>query len=274
MLNRLKTLFRAEPTPAAQPAPDAQPSKVPMIFLKDMVMSGWMNKESSQLMTGFPVGPQDTLLDIGCGEGGYALFSARQGASIILADVDAAKLQTARQRLEAQGAQNVQTLVTDADPILLPDNSVSRVVAMEVLEHVDDPKRFVAELVRVAGPGAKLLLTVPDELNEGIQKEIAPPAYFEKPNHIRIFKRGELKALAEEAGLIIEHETQYGFYHSVWWSFFWACERQELSPPWDPLLEQWASTWATLLSMPDGMRIKQALDATLPKSQVIVARKP
>ena len=274
MLNRLKTLFRAEPTPAPQPIPAARPSKVPMTFLKDMVMSGWMNKESSELMTGFPVGADDTLLDIGCGEGGYALFSARQGAAIILADVDAAKLDTARQRLEAQGAQRVQTLVTDADPILLPDNSVSRVVAMEVLEHVDDPRKFVAELARVAQPGAKLLLTVPDEMNEGIQKQIAPPAYFEKPNHVRIFKRGELKQLALDTGLIIEHETQYGFYHAVWWSFFWACENQELSPPWDPLLEQWAITWATLLSMPDGMRIKQALDATLPKSQVIVARKP
>ncbi|WP_373386668.1 class I SAM-dependent methyltransferase [Pseudomonas alcaligenes] len=245
-----------------------------MIGLRDMVLSGWMNQDSGELMTGFPVGAGDVLLDIGCGEGGYALFGARRGASIILADLDAPKLEVARQRLEKAGAQQVRALVTDADPIPLPDASVSRVVAMEVLEHVEDPERFIAELVRVAKPGALLLLTVPDELNEGVQQQVAPPIYFEHPNHIRIFKRGELARLAIGAGLSIEHETQYGFYHAIWWSFFWACENQSLTPPWHPLLEQWANTWATLLSLPDGLRIKQALDETLPKSQVLVARKP
>ncbi|MBD9426152.1 class I SAM-dependent methyltransferase [Pseudomonas sp. PDM15] len=276
MFNQLKRLFSVRQVPegpsiaeATTPRPGAS-----MIGLKDMVLSGWMNKEDGELMTGFPVDGNDTVLDIGCGEGGYALFSARRGASIILADMDAPKLETARQRLENQGARSVQTLVTDAAPIPLPENSVSRVVAMEVLEHVDDPQQFIAELKRVAMPGALLLLTVPDELNEGIQKKVAPPVYFERPNHIRIFKRGELADLVTEAGLVIECETQYGFYHALWWSFFWACENQSLSPPWHPLLEQWAATWATLLELPDGLRTKQALDETLPKSQVIVARKP
>ena len=276
MLKQLKRLMSLPSQAVNSDAPEAVPAApgAQMVGLKDMVLSGWMNKESGELMTGFPVSAEDTVLDIGCGEGGYALFSARRGASIILADLDAPKLEVARQRLEKAGAHKVQALITDADPIPLPDHSVSRVVAMEVLEHVDDPERFIAELVRVAKPGALLLLTVPDELNEGIQKQVAPSVYFEKPNHIRIFKRGELASLALQAGLTIEHETQYGFYHAIWWSFFWACENQPLTPPWHPLLDQWAATWATLLSLPDGLRIKQALDETLPKSQVLIARKP
>lgn len=279
MLNRLKRLLSpasalqlaAEPTPRA-PAQDGA-GEID-IGLVDIHLSGWLQNETGELVKGFAVGPEDSVLDIGCGEGGYALFSARQGAEIILADVDADKLETARQRLQAEAARSVQLLVTDANPIPLPDGRVSKVVAMEVLEHVDDPAQFMAELVRVARPGAQFLLTVPDEVIEGVQKHIAPPIYFEKPNHIRVFKRGELEQLAVDAGLIVERSTQYGFYHSVWWSLYWACENQPLTPPWHPLLENWSETWSTLLSLPAGPRIKEALDAVMPKSQVVVARKP
>ncbi len=279
MLNRLKRLLSpapalqlaAEPTPRA-PAQDG--AEEIDIGLVDIHLSGWLQNETGELVKGFAIGPEDSVLDIGCGEGGYALFSARQGAEMILADVDAEKLETARQRLQAEAARSVQILVTDANPIPLPDDRVSKVVAMEVLEHVDDPAQFMAELVRVARPGAQFLLTVPDEVIEGVQKHIAPPIYFEKPNHIRVFKRGELEQLAVDAGLIVERSTQYGFYHSVWWSLYWACENQPLTPPWHPLLENWSETWSTLLSLPAGPRIKAALDAVMPKSQVVVARKP
>lgn len=274
MIKYIQTLLgrkTAQPVTAA-PAP-ANTSSAAGIGLKDMVLSGWMNKASGELMTGFPVGPEDTLLDIGCGEGGYALFSARRGAEIVLADIDAEKLQTAKQRLLDTGAQKVTTLTTDAAPIPVSDARFSRVVAMEVLEHVDDPIAFVRELARVTAPGGLILLTVPDERIENIQKQIAPPIYFERPNHIRIFKRGELANIVTSLGLEIELETQYGFYHAVWWSLFWACENQSLSPPWHPLLEKWAETWSILLDTPDGMRIKTALDTTMPKSQVLIIRK-
>jgi len=76
-----------------------------------------------------------------------------------------------------------------------------------------------------------------------------------------------------DAGLIIERKDHYGFYWSMWWFFFWTC-KQDLSPPWHPLLESWTNTWAMLLDTPDGPRIKKALDRAMPKSQLIIARKP
>ncbi len=255
------------------PEPEHAFDYVTITGLKDIHLSGW-TQNSGELVKGFQINPQDTVLDIGCNSGGYAMFSARQGAEIILADVDAEQLAIARARLEAIPARRVQTLVTDANPIPLPDASVTRVVAMEVLEHVEEPAQFMSELVRVAKPGALFLLTVPDEVVEGVQKHIAPPVYFEKPNHIRIFKRGELEQLALDAGLVIEHRLQYGFYHSVWWSLFWACPDQSLSAPWHFMLESWARTWSSLLDQPKGMLVKAALDEVMPKSQVIVARKP
>ena len=144
---------------------------------------------------------------------------------------------------------------------------------MEVLEHVEDPVQFVRELVRVGRPGAQYLITVPDPLGENVQTELAPSAYFERPNHIRIFQRDEFEKLLIDAGLIVEQRAYYGFFWSVWWFFFWAC-KQDLSPPWHPLLQSWTNTWDQLLATPDGPRIKAAMDKAMPKSQLILARKP
>ncbi|WP_339489334.1 class I SAM-dependent methyltransferase [Pseudomonas sp. EL_65y_Pfl2_R95] len=284
MLSKIKRFLNLSPAPlefdgalASGVSNDSSDKESPVnleIGLVDSYLSGWLRNDTGELIEGFAITPADTVLDIGCGDGGYATFSGKCGAAVILADVDAEKIEIARQRVEQAGARSVQALVTDANPLPLPDAHVSRIVAMEVLEHVDDPAAFMQELVRVAVPGALFLLTVPDELIETIQTHIAPSIYFEKPNHIRIFKRGELAQLALEAGLTIDRTTQYGFYHSVWWSLYWACENQPLSPPWHPLIESWTHTWTTLLSLPDGARIKQALDAAMPKSQVVIARKP
>ena len=97
---------------------------------------------------------------------------------------------------------------------------------------------------------------------------------FQKPNHINIFEREQFASLVEESGLIIERKFTYGFYRAVWWFFFWASAQPDLSPPWQPLLKQWDDTWRMLLELPQGPKIKNALDNVIGKSQVIVARKP
>ena len=141
------------------------------------------------------------------------------------------------------------------------------------MEHVDSPENFLRELVRVGKPGALYLLSVPDAVSEQVQKKLAPPNHFEKPNHINVFSRQEFEKLILDSGLVIEKRAYYGFYWSIFWAFFWTCD-QDLSPPWHPLLESWAKTWELMLKMRDGPRIKKALDEAMPKSQAIIARKP
>lgn len=278
MLSKLKNIFSrtAVPHDSAGSAPAALNS-VPEAemdsTLMDTYLSGWFRHETGELFEGFMINPEDSILDIGCGDGPFAHFCAERGAEVIFADIDAAKVAAVGEMLKHSKARAILPLVTDAKPIPLADNRVSKVIAMEVLEHVEDPRDFMRELVRVAKPGCLFLLTVPDPVGENVQRTLAPPSYFEPPNHIRVFERTDFERLVVDAGLVIERRTSYGFYWSLWWFFFWAC-KQDLSPPWHPLLQSWTQTWNLLLSTPDGPRIKRALDDAMPKSQAIIARKP
>lgn len=269
MFGLLKRLGRAVDTQPAETAAELPNDPT----LTDAHLSGWFHRETQELFEGFPIGAEDSVLDIGCGDGTFVRFCAEFGAEVIFADIDGEKIAGVERSLHGSRARGIVPLVTDANPIPLADARVSKVVAMEVLEHVQDPAQFVRELVRVGKPGAQYLITVPDAAAENVQKQLAPSSYFEHPNHIRVFQREEFEKLLTDAGLIVEKRSYYGFYWSIWWFLFWAC-KQELSPPWHPLLESWQRTWGILLSTPDGPRIKKALDDAMPKSQAIIARKP
>lgn len=238
---------------------------------RDEELDGWMNSSTGELISGFPVSQADTVLDIGCGDGIFANFCAMQGAEIILADTDAARLANAG-RMVASKARNLIAMVTDSNPLPLADGIATRVMAIEVVEHVDEPLKFLRELVRVGCSGALYFIAVPDARSENLQRALAPPVYFEKPNHIHVFDRAEFLQLIEDAGLTIEREFSYGFYSTLWWVFFWAC-KQDLAPPWHPLLDSWRNTWANLLDTQQGAKIKSILDQCLPKSQAVIARK-
>lgn len=254
--------------------PGAGLQPVPDPGLHDSMLGGWFQNRTGELLSGFHVSASDTVVDVGCGDGKFAYFCGNQGAEVILADVDAASLDRARERLAGTRARAVSAhVVRDGERLPVPDETASRIVAMEVLEHVSDPAAFMAELVRVGKPGAQYLISVPGTLSESVQKVLAPPGYFEFPNHVRIFTPEAFEQLVVSSGLVVDRKEDYGFYHAIWWSFFWTCD-QELKAPWHPLLESWEKTWGLLLATRDGEKVKHALDAQMPKSQAILARKP
>lgn len=256
----------------ATPRPALTEPPIGPVGQDDRRAGGW--QRDGELLAGFAAFPGAVILDAGCGDAPHSAFFAGQDVTIILADVlpDSVALAAAA-TARAGSAATVRELVTDCAPLPLPDASVDRVVATEVLEHVPDPAAFLAELVRVSKPGALLLLSVPDARSEELQRPFAAPDYFVPPNHVRVFAEGQFQALVRDAGLSIEHRQFDGFYQSLWWSFFWVSAQPEVKEPWHPLLAHWMRTWAALLATDRGPELKAALDAVIPKSEVIVARK-
>jgi SAM-dependent methyltransferase len=243
------------------------------VGLIDAIRLGWYNQEKLELAPGFPISPDDVVVDVGAGEGGMAQFCAKVAARTILVEPDPDKVARAVAELKAKGAERVEGVVGDAACLPLPDAFASRVICAEVLEHVDDPALAMAELARIGRPGALYMIAAPAPVSERLQQNIAPQLYFEKPHHIRIFEEGELARLAEDAGLEVESERGLGFYWTMWWLFYWKSGYQIDSTS-HPLLDAWARTWGLLLAVEGGEQIKAALDALAPKTVAIVARKP
>jgi 2-polyprenyl-3-methyl-5-hydroxy-6-metoxy-1,4-benzoquinol methylase len=243
------------------------------VGLYDASLSGLRNTDTGEFAENFRICAEDILLDAGCGAGGEASFAASTGAHIILMDIDKDKVEESYQRLKNSRARQVDTLVCDANPIALPDSSVTKVISKEVIEHVDDPAQFLSELVRVGKPGASYLLSCPAPESEQLQKGIAPDFYFQKPHHIRIIGRKEFEQLVIDAGLELQSHIYHGAFWTVWWMLYWTYEK-DLNPPWHSSTDSWTKFWNGLQQDEGGRLIKAALDQKIPKSQIIVARKP
>ena len=241
---------------------------------QDLLLSGWRNAATGELFEGVPVTSQDVVADIGCSDFPHvARFCAGRGAHTILVDTDLAKLACLRERLADIDPALYSIVEGTEGPIPLPDGVATKVVSTEVLEHVDDPVWFTAELVRIGGSGAQYILSAPDPLCERLVKRIAPAEAFQKPNHVRIFEREEFAELVRGAGLVIERRTQAGFFYALNWILLWADAVDPATLQADRL-DSWAQTWGQVLNAKDGRLVKEILDSAMPKSQIIIARKP
>ena len=143
------------------------------------------------LFKDFDICSEHTVVDIGCGDGGAANFCARQNAKMIISDVDAEKVSALKKELESLSENSVTAYVSNSDPLPMDDEIADRTIALEVLEHVNNPAAVMSEIVRVTKPDGKFLLSVPSESSEELQRGIAPRNYFKHPNHIHTFSETE-----------------------------------------------------------------------------------
>lgn len=225
---------------------------------------------------GFEVGADDVLVDVGCGDGTVCAFASQAGAEVVGIDVDPESLRAAEAAMHGVGARQWRGVLSDCDPIPLPDASATVVVATEVLEHVESPERLAAELARIGRPGARYLVSVPDPASEAVLQTVAPEWYWRPPYHRRVFARGQLEGLLSSNGLEVVGRYSTGFYWSLWWAFRMALDAERGAPPPDdaPLLHHWNRTWEELSKTWAGERIVEGFSRVLPKSQVVIARKP
>jgi ubiquinone/menaquinone biosynthesis C-methylase UbiE len=241
--------------------------------LVDGGLSGWYLNDSDEIYRGIRISSDDVLVDVGCGDGDAVMFCAKRGARVIAVDIDSDSIARLEPRLANSGAGSYAAYVSNSTPLPIDDATATLVICSEVLEHVEDPEKVLAEIYRIGKPGARYLLTVPDPLQEKMQQHVAPESYFQRPNHIRIIERQQFVDMVQNAGLVVEEKAYYGFYWGMWWALFWACQ-VDLDNVSHPILDNWNATWRALLKSRRGIELKWQLDQFMPKSQLIVARKP
>ena len=243
------------------------------VGLKDAIRAGWYGNDTDEMFTDVPIRPTDTVVDVGCGSGAASTFIAKRAKHLVAVDHNAEALAQARKSLENHGPASTEFIRADAADLPLPDDLADTLICREVLEHVESPAAVLQELRRVTKPGGLLLVTVPDPQNERMQKHVAPDSYFQPPNHIRIIEREEFAELITDADLEIIRQSSWGFFWSIWFALFWN-RGVEFDEQDDPVLNHWTMAWQHLLDTPGSEEYIRRLDDFMPKSQVIVARKP
>lgn len=103
-------------------------------------------------------------------------------------------------RLRERGANAVLGPVTS---IPFPDGAFDLVCALDIVEHVRDEDDALAELARVAAPGAALLLSVPLHPSRWT-------AFDEFVGHWRRYEPERLLAKLAEHGFSVERSAVYG----------------------------------------------------------------
>jgi SAM-dependent methyltransferase len=103
------------------------------------------------------VRPGEQVLDVACGDGAWLGLLQAQGAAVHGVDISSVAVERCRQRLP--GA-DIRESVAEALPYA--DDAFDLVTCMGSLEHFLDKPRALTEMRRVARPGARLLLLVPN----------------------------------------------------------------------------------------------------------------
>jgi ubiquinone/menaquinone biosynthesis C-methylase UbiE len=155
------------------------------------------------------------VLDIGCGDGAYALRAARAGARVTGVDRSAAVVEAARRRAADAGVP-LELHVADARTLPLPAERFDVVLAVTVLCFVLDPALAVAEMARVLRPGGVLVL---GELGRwstwGLWRRLRAWAGSTTWRTARFWSPAELRSLLRQAGLAPGRERGAAYYPPV-----------------------------------------------------------
>ncbi|MCG7596804.1 class I SAM-dependent methyltransferase [Mycobacterium sp. PSTR-4-N] len=170
------------------------------------------------------VGAGTKVIDVGCGAGRHTFEAFRRGADVIgfdqnaadLNDVDAI-LQAMKEQGEAPSSARGEVVKGDALDLPYPAATFDCVIASEILEHVPEDDRAIAELVRVLKPGGALAITVPRWLPERICWALSDSYHANEGGHIRIYRAHELRDKVLGHGLTLTHTHHAHALHSPYW---------------------------------------------------------
>jgi 2-polyprenyl-3-methyl-5-hydroxy-6-metoxy-1,4-benzoquinol methylase len=151
----------------------------------------------------------ESVLDVGCGEGVLTYRWAEQLGERRIVGID---LEDPKLRSEWAGRQrpNLEYRATPAEDLPFAANEFDLAAAIEVLEHVPDPRQTLAEMTRVAAH--HLLVSVPREpMWRGLN--VARGAYLRElgntPGHLNHWSRRAFARLLGDYGEVIETRSPF-----------------------------------------------------------------
>ncbi len=142
-----------------------------------------------QLLRHAVTGSDYLILDVGGGTGATSI-SLRQFGRVIATDLSPEATVIARGR-------GLEAARMDAGNLAVASQSIDIVVVLDVIEHLEDDRALVRELMRVLKPGGVLMATVPAYKWLWSSHDVAN-------QHFRRYRRRELARLLRTGGFDVE----------------------------------------------------------------------
>jgi SAM-dependent methyltransferase len=144
-------------------------------------------------------------VDVGCGRGALAIQARAQGRFDRYVGCDL----VAYPDFPGDGWARFVQADLNLAPYPLPEGEADATVSIETIEHLENPRAFVRELVRVTRPGGVIVITTPNQLsllskltllakNQFNAFQEAPGLY---PAHVTALLEVDLRRIALESGL-------------------------------------------------------------------------
>jgi SAM-dependent methyltransferase len=164
------------------------PIKLQKLSFHDRV--GYRNR--LRMLRAHGVGPAARVLDYGCGPGLYVDYLREHGFK------------------NAAGYDPYEARFSDAQ---LLDGTYDAVVSYDVIEHDEDPLRFLRSLTRLVKPGGVLLIGTPNADRISLARTRNPALHM--PYHRHILSEKVMQALGQECGLETLESNLRSYFDSV-----------------------------------------------------------
>ena len=232
----------------------------------------------------------DLVLDLGCGFGRHAYEALRRGASVVACDLGVDELRQVRAVAGVMhdagqvgptdagvGTVVLETANGDARRLPFADGAFDRVIASEVMEHIDDDDTAMAELTRVLRPGGTIAVTVPSLFPEKVCWSLSEDYHAPKVagGHVRIYRRQQVIAMLRAAGMVpTGHHRVHALHSPYWWLRCLVGPNQPIADSRLVTLYHRLLSWDIEKAPRLTRWIERALNPVLGKSLVVYATKP
>ena len=152
-----------------------------------------------------------SILEFGCGEAPLgAALKQRQKCRVVGIELDAEAAAVAQKRIDAVYRGDVREIVS------IMDEQFDWIIGGDIVEHLDEPWSFLADLRHVARPGGHLLLSLPNLANASLVNDLLQGRFdyvymgLTCVGHLRFFtKQGIADMLTIAGWSIVSIEPQH-----------------------------------------------------------------
>ena len=125
------------------------------------------------------------IIEIGVGTGRIAAQVASKGALVIGIDISEGMLKECREKMQGLGLSNVYVARADGAHLPFADSTYSGCLCINVLSHVPDFRKVLAEIARILVEGGFAIINVPNLLS----------VYFPFGLYVNLTKKSVLKGV-------------------------------------------------------------------------------